>query len=122
MHPTLLFVDDCSTIRATVRIALEGEPFNVELADNGLLALGKIQRGLRPDVIISDLNMPQMGGFDFLREVKALLPTTPVLMMSVDTLRPLRDEARAAGAAGWLVKPFRPQVLIDAIQRVLPAA
>jgi two-component system chemotaxis response regulator CheY len=122
MHPTLLFVDDCSTIRATVMIALEGEPFHVEVAEDGLEALGKIQRGLRPAVIVSDLNMPRMGGLDFLREVRALLPATPVLMMSVDSKRPLRDEARASGAAGWLVKPFRPQLLVDAIRRVLPAA
>ena len=119
MNPTVLFVDDSSTIITTVTIALEDEPLQVVTANDVEQALQKIRGGLRPDVIVTDLNMPGLGGLDLIREVKTLLPGTPILVMSVETLQPPRDEARRLGAAGWIVKPIGRDALLGAIRHVL---
>ena len=76
--------------------------------------------GLRPDVIVTDLNMPAMGGLELIAQVKGLLPSTPIVVMSVETLQLPRDEARRLGAAGWIVKPIGREALIDTLNQLLP--
>jgi two-component system chemotaxis response regulator CheY len=120
MARTVLFVDDSSTIITTVKIALEGVPFHVVTAHDGVEAMRRIRMGLRPDVIVTDLNMPAMGGLELIAQVKGLLPSTPIVVMSVETLQLPRDEARRLGAAGWIVKPIGREALIDTLNQLLP--
>ena len=119
MARTVLFVDDSSTIITTVMIALEGEPFRVVTAQDGVEAMCKVRAGLRPDVIVTDLNMQVMGGLELIAQAKAMLPHIPILVMSVETFQLPRDEARRLGAAGWIVKPIGREALIDTLNLVL---
>jgi two-component system chemotaxis response regulator CheY len=74
----------------------------------------------QPDVIITDINMPRMDGFGFIEGVRASdrYRTTPILVLTTESDQSKKEKARAAGATGWIVKPFAPDKLIDAVRRV----
>jgi two-component system chemotaxis response regulator CheY len=117
---TILLVDDSPSIRLTLKTLLSLSDFQVETAEDGEEALGRLQRGLRPDLIITDLHIPRMDGLTFTRAARPLLASTPILLLTVESRHDQRELARQAGATGWLLKPVKPATLLKAIQRVAP--
>ncbi len=118
---TVLAVDDSLTIRELVNFVLSNAGFNVVLAEDGIEGLERL-KSLAPDVIITDVNMPRLDGLSFIERARAETParSTPILVLTTESEPAQKARARAAGATGWIVKPFNPTQLIEAIQRVAP--
>lgn len=121
MIRTALIVDDSTTMRQMVAHTLKQAGFAVVEAQNGQDALDRLTRH-SVEIIITDLNMPVMDGIAFIRRVRGSpqLRFTPILMLTTESQEPMKQAGRAAGATGWLVKPFEPDVLVRTIARVLP--
>ncbi|MCE2593989.1 response regulator [Motilimonas cestriensis] len=122
MAKTILVVDDSASIRQVVGIALKGAGYDVIQACDGKDALGKMS-GQKINLIISDVNMPNMDGISFLKEVKQhpKYKFTPVIMLTTEAGQGKMAEGRAAGAKAWVVKPFQPPQMLDAVAKlVLP--
>jgi two-component system chemotaxis response regulator CheY len=120
MAKTVLVVDDATSIRQMVAYTLAQAGFEVIEAANGRLGLEQLGR-CRVDLVITDLHMPVMDGITFIRELRAQHTTrfTPVLMLTTESQAEKKQQAKAAGATGWIVKPFHPDKLLDVIGRVL---
>jgi two-component system chemotaxis response regulator CheY len=118
---TIMLVDDSTTMLMSLKTVLTRAGFVVETAAHGREALDRITAGLRPDLIISDVNMPTMNGITFAREARKVagIRFTPILMLTTESDQTIRTEAKAAGATGWLVKPFDPQKLIEVVKKVI---
>ncbi|AMG01686.2 response regulator [Vibrio mimicus] len=116
----VLAVDDSISIRQMVSHTLQDAGYEVETATDGRDALTKAQKS-RFDVIISDVNMPVMSGFEFVKAVRlqSQYKFTPILMLTTETSPEKKQEGKAVGATGWLVKPFNPETLLKTLQRVL---
>jgi len=116
---TILTVDDSQTMRDMLLYALEGEGFRVIQATDGLEGLEAL-RADPPDVIITDINMPNLDGFGFIEQVRqdARFRATPILVLTTESEQDRKDRARKAGASGWIVKPFNTAKLVEAIRRV----
>ncbi|TYB02869.1 response regulator [Vibrio cholerae] len=116
----VLAVDDSISIRQMVSHTLQDAGYEVETAADGREALAKAQKA-RYDVIISDVNMPVMTGFEFVKAVRmqSQYKFTPILMLTTETSPEKKQEGKAVGATGWLVKPFNPETLLKTLQRVL---
>jgi two-component system chemotaxis response regulator CheY len=117
---SILTVDDSSSLRMAIRIALSGAGYNVSEAVDGLDGLNKAKAG-KFDMIIADLNMPNMNGLEMIREIRKLpIQTgTPIIFLTTESDEAIKQEARAAGATGWLVKPFVPDQLLRIAAKVL---
>ncbi len=120
MSKKVLIVDDSATILLSLKTNLEIHGFKVEQAKNGKEALDKIKGGFKPDLIITDLNMPVMDGLEFIKNVRPILRFTPILILTTESEQSKRQEAKKLGATGWLVKPISGQELIAVIKKVLP--
>lgn len=122
MAKKILVVDDSAAVRTVAAIALREAGYEVIDAVNGSEALKKLAAE-RVNLIISDVNMPVMDGITFLKEVKKH-PTckfTPVIMLTTESGDDKKQEGRAAGAKAWIVKPFEPRALIDAVSKLVAA-
>ncbi|HJV24361.1 MAG TPA: response regulator [Aromatoleum sp.] len=122
MTKTILVVDDSSSLRQVVSIALKGAGYDTIEACDGKDALGKIG-GRKVHLIISDVNMPVMDGISFVKEVKKLPEHrfTPVIMLTTESQEAKKLEGQAAGAKAWVVKPFLPAQMLAAVSKlVLP--
>jgi two-component system chemotaxis response regulator CheY len=99
-------------------------PITVKQYLSAVDALNEIKGGMVPDLIITDMNMPVMNGFEFLQGLRAVPSTarTPVLMLTTETRDELKAQGKALGLTGWVVKPFNPAQLKQAISRVLRLA
>ena len=119
MTTRILAVDDSPTIRALVSKALRNAGFDVFLAVDGVDGVGALSEA-DPHLIITDINMPRMDGFGFIEGMRAdpNHRTTPVLVLTTESDAEKKARARAAGATGWIVKPFDPAKLVDAVRRV----
>ena len=119
MSMTVLTVDDSRTMRDMLRLALEDAGFLVVQAEDGVHGL-EVLAGESPDVIITDINMPRMDGFGFIEGVRQdeRHRGVPILVLTTESDALKKDRARQAGATGWIVKPFNPSKLVDAIRRV----
>jgi two-component system chemotaxis response regulator CheY len=124
MAKCILIVDDSATMVMSVKATLEMNGFKVETAGDGEAALNRIKGGLKPDLIITDINMPKMGGLELIKNVKALpgFRFTPILTLTTESRSDRRDEGKKLGATGWLVKPVSGPDLIKVIKQVLPGA
>ncbi|GKT11596.1 MAG: two-component system, chemotaxis family, chemotaxis protein CheY [Thiomicrorhabdus sp.] len=114
----VLYVDDARSMRKLVDQILK-EHFDVTFAENGKEGLNAIETQ-KFDVILSDINMPIMTGLEFLEKLRQH-PNgrfTPTLMLTTEASKEMKDEGRRLGATGWIVKPFDPEKLIGAIERV----
>ena len=120
MTKTILTVDDSRTMREMLRRALEASGFNVVQAEDGVHGIEVLQGMQYPDVIITDVNMPRMDGLQFIEEVRSdqSFRAIPILVLSTESDAEKKARARRAGATGWIVKPFDPVKLVDAIRRV----
>jgi len=120
---TVMLVDDSRTVLMSMSAILTKSGFDVVTASDGSDALAKLDAA-RPNIIISDLNMPTMDGLEFVREARKrpAVRFTPILMLTTESAQAKRAEAKAAGATGWLVKPVGPDELIAVIRQVVPGA
>ena len=116
---TVLTVDDSRTMRDMLKLALTQAGFRVVQAEDGVHGLEVLQ-GETPDVIITDINMPRMDGFGFIEAVRldADRRAIPILVLTTESDAEKKNRARQAGATGWIVKPFNPVKLVDAVRRV----
>ena len=121
MPRTALIVDDSASIREMVAYTLRQAGFEVLEGVHGADALVKLD-GRKADLIITDLNMPVMDGITFIRNVRGRAATkyTPVLMLTTESQAEKKQQGKAAGATGWIVKPFHPGKLLEVIAKVLP--
>ena len=124
MSKTILIVDDSATMVLSVKSNLEIAGYKVETADDGVKALAKLKGGAKPDLIITDINMPNMGGLELIKNIRALtgFRFTPILTLTTESNPEKRDEGKKAGATGWLVKPVGGADLLKVIKQVLPGA
>jgi len=120
MAKTALIVDDSVSMRKMVAFTLRQAGFDVIEGENGSDALSRMA-GRKIEVIVTDLNMPVMDGLTFIRSVRGRpeFKFTPILMLTTESQGDRKQEGRAAGATGWIVKPFDPQKLLDTIAKVL---
>jgi len=119
MAKTIMIVDDSASMRRVVGIALKGAGYDVLEGVDGRDALAKLN-GQKVHLIISDVNMPVMDGITFLKSVKQMpaYKFTPVIMLTTESDESKKREGQAAGARAWVVKPFQPERLVDAVQRL----
>ncbi len=124
MGKLILIVDDSPLLQWSVKSTLHGAGYSVEKADDGVQALNKIKAGLKPDLIITDINMPNMSGLELIREVRTLngFRFTPILAMTTESQASKRAEGKKLGATGWLVKPVAVPELLAVVKQVLPGA
>jgi two-component system chemotaxis response regulator CheY len=124
MAKTILIVDDSPTMTLSVKSALEMNGFSVQSASDGVQALSKLKGGFKPDLIITDINMPNMGGFELIQAVRALpgFRFVPILTLTTESDASKRDQGKKLGATGWLVKPVSGAQLVGVIKQVLPGA
>ncbi len=120
MSKTILIVDDSATMIMSLKATLEINGFKVESASNGQIALDKIKSGFKPDLIITDINMPVMDGLELIKNARPLLRFVPILILTTESEQKKRDEAKKLGATGWLVKPVSGTDLINTVKKVLP--
>ncbi|HEX5460664.1 MAG TPA: response regulator [Steroidobacteraceae bacterium] len=122
MAKKILIVDDSSSVRTIARTALREQGYDVVEAGNGREALEKLSAE-RVHLVVSDVNMPVMDGITFLKELKSH-PTSrfvPVIMLTTEAGEDKKQEGRAAGAKAWIVKPFQPATLVDAVSKLVLA-
>lgn len=117
---TILAVDDSASLRQMVGYALRRAGHEVIEAADGAEGLDQAQ-ACQADLILSDVNMPVMDGLELVRNLRALpaYRFTPVLMLTTESSQEKKQQGRAVGATGWLVKPFDPEKLLATIRRVL---
>ncbi|WP_203299614.1 response regulator [Marinobacter sediminum] len=120
MSKEILVVDDSASIRQVVSMTLQDAGYRVTEAKDGVDALGKL-RGQKFNLIVSDVNMPNMDGISLLREIKKLdsAKFTPVLMLTTESEESKKMEGKQAGAKAWLVKPFKPALLLSAVAKLI---
>ncbi|MEH6664844.1 MAG: response regulator [Brevundimonas sp.] len=116
---TVLTVDDSRTMRDMLLMALKDAGYNVIQAEDGVHGLETL-KAHGADVVITDINMPRMDGFGFIEGMRAdpAYRGTPVLVLTTESDAAKKQRARDAGATGWIVKPFDPVKLVDAVRRV----
>lgn len=119
MSTTVLTVDDSRTMRDMLRLALAEAGYRVVQAEDGVHGL-EVLAAETPRVIVTDINMPRLDGFGFIEQVRAdpAWRGLPILVLTTESDAAKKERARRAGATGWIVKPFDPVKLIEAIRRV----
>ncbi len=119
MSKTVLTVDDSRTMREMLLMALQDAGYYVLQAEDGMHGL-EVLKGQAADVIITDINMPRLDGFGFIEHVRrdSAHRAVPILVLTTESDAEKKSRARSAGASGWIVKPFHPVKLVDAIRRV----
>ena len=123
MGKIVLVVDDSSTMRQMVTYTLTTAGYQVVEAENGKEAVNKLNAGTKPALVVTDLNMPEMDGITLIQEIRkmAAFKFTPILMLTSESADDQKKTRQAAGATGWIVKPFNPEQMLKVIQKVLPA-
>jgi two-component system, chemotaxis family, chemotaxis protein CheY len=119
MAKTLMVVDDSASLRQVVGIALKSAGYEVVEACDGQDALSKLD-GRKLHLIICDVNMPVMDGISFVREAKkrAQYKFVPVIMLTTESQEAKKQEGQAAGARAWVVKPFKPEQMLNAVSKL----
>ena len=120
MEKRVLIVDDSESIREAVGFTLESASYLVEKAVDGLDALEKL-KGSAFQLVITDLHMPNMNGIHLIKEIRANenFKFLPILFLTTESQGTKKEEARAAGATGWVVKPFVPEKLVSVVQKLI---
>ena len=123
MSKTILIVDDSSSLRTIVKLALSRAGYAVIEAGDGKEALSLLEKTAKVNLIVSDVNMPNMDGITFLTHVKkhARHKFAPVVMLTTEGQDAVKQRGREAGAKAWIVKPFNPTQLLDAVSKLILA-
>lgn len=121
MAKTILVVDDSTSLRALVKLSLVRAGYNVLEAGDGHQALAALDKADKVHLVVSDVNMPGMDGISFLGELKKhpRQRFVPVIMLTTEDAGAKMQQAKQAGARAWLLKPFDPPALLDAVKRVI---
>ncbi|MCB1925032.1 MAG: response regulator [Gammaproteobacteria bacterium] len=120
MAASILAVDDSASMRQMVSFTLKGAGYDVVEASDGVQALN-IAKTRAVNLVITDVNMPNMDGISLIRELRGLssYKFTPLLMLTTESSPEKKQEGKAAGATGWIVKPFNPEQLLNTVKKVL---
>lgn len=120
MGKTILTVDDSATIRQMLSLTLKDAGYTVIEAVDGVDALDKLATQ-SVHMVITDLNMPKLDGIGLIREIRKLADNRfiPIIMLTTESQESKKQEGKAAGASGWIVKPFKPQQLLSVVRMVL---
>ena len=121
MAKTILIVDDSASLRTVVKMALTRAGYEVIEAGDGKEALAVLEKAGKVHLIVSDVNMPNMDGITFVTQLKQnpKHKFTPVIMLTTESQDAKVQQAKVAGARAWLVKPFNPPQLIDAVAKLI---
>jgi two-component system chemotaxis response regulator CheY len=122
MAKTIMVIDDSASLRQVVGIALKSAGYQVIEGHDGAHALAQLT-GQKIHLVVCDVNMPNMDGITFVKELKQLpnYRFTPVIMLTTESQEGKKKEGQAAGAKAWVVKPFKPEILLNAVEKlVLP--
>jgi len=116
----ILIVDDSKSMRQMIEMTLSDANHEVVSAEDGVDALAKSKQG-GFDVVITDINMPNMDGIQLIGKLREQpeFETIPILCLTTESGNNMKSQGKAAGATGWLVKPFEPTKLLSALDRVL---
>lgn len=119
MKTKVLAIDDSRTIRTLLRVALEKAGFDYHDAEDGVLGVSKFAE-VSPDIVITDINMPNMDGYGVIDALRngPNATTVPVLVLTTESSQELKTRARDAGATGWIVKPFDDEALVSVLHRL----
>ncbi len=117
---TIMTVDDSATLRQMVVFVLRGGGYQVVEAVDGLDALSKLE-GQELHLILTDINMPKMDGLEFIRQLRAMTDYkfVPIILLTTESHPEKKREGKAAGATGWIVKPFNPDQLLAVVKKVM---
>ena len=120
MKKTILVVDDSESIREAVSFTLENAGYNVLTGTNGQDAI-KYLDGKEINAVITDLNMPEIDGIGLIQEIrkKSAYQYTPIIILTTESQAAKKEEAKEAGATGWIVKPFVQDKLLAVIKKVM---
>jgi two-component system, chemotaxis family, chemotaxis protein CheY len=120
MPKTVLVVDDSTSMRQMVSFTMKEAGFDVIEGSNGQEAISRVQ-GKSVNLVITDLNMPVMDGMTLIRQLRAKpeFKFTPILMLTTESQQEKKLEGKAAGATGWIVKPFNPGQLLQVVTKVV---
>ena len=120
MTPTIMTVDDSSSIRQLVSFTLTGAGYNVIEASDGRDALSKISSA-SVQMMFVDLNMPNMDGIELIKNIRTdeANKYIPIIMLTTESQMQKKQDGKAAGATGWIVKPFKPDQLLAVVKKVL---
>ena len=120
MPKRIVIVDDSESIRELVALTLQSSGYEVEKCMDGQDAL-RLLDGQDIALIITDLNMPNMDGIQLIREIRShgSYAMVPILMLTTESQASKKEEAKAAGATGWIVKPFAQEKLIEVVRKVI---
>lgn len=120
MSKIILVVDDSASVRQVVGMTLRGAGYTVVEAGDGQEALSKLD-GQKINLVISDVNMPNMDGISFLKEMKKNpnYKFTPVIMLTTEGSEDKKNAGQAAGAKAWVVKPFKPEQMLQAVAKLI---
>ncbi|WDN89348.1 two-component system, chemotaxis family, chemotaxis protein CheY [Desulfosarcina sp. BuS5] len=120
MAKIIMTADDSASIRQMVSFTLKDAGYEVVEAVDGKDALNKLN-GAKVNMLITDLNMPNMDGISLIKQVRAEpeFKFIPIIMLTTESQAEKKQEGKAAGATGWIVKPFKPEQLIAVIKKVL---
>ena len=121
MDHLVLTIDDSRTMRDMLRMTLTGAGFRVVQANDGAHGL-EVLESEKPDLVVTDINMPVMDGFGFIENARKLPAhrATPILVLTTEADAKKKARAREAGATGWIVKPFSPTKLVEVLRKVAP--
>jgi two-component system chemotaxis response regulator CheY len=119
MPKAILTVDDSISVRQVVSFALKDAGYDTVEAIDGRDALGKLTAGVQ--LVITDLNMPNMDGLELIKRIRGGTTNkyVPIIVLTTESQPAKKQEAKSAGATGWIVKPFRPEQLLSVVQKVL---
>jgi two-component system chemotaxis response regulator CheY len=115
----ILVIDDSETIRQQVKQALAATGYEIIEAVDGVDGLEKLRALADLDMALCDVNMPRMNGLDMIAEVQRSGPKIPILMLTTEGQPSLIRRARESGAKGWIVKPFKPELLVAAVTKLI---
>ena len=120
MSKTILVIDDSASIRQVVSMTLKNAGYLVIEAVDGRDALNKLD-GQKINLVISDVNMPNMDGITFVKEMKQKpnYKFTPVIMLTTEGTEDKKNAGQAAGAKAWVVKPFKPEQMLQAVAKLI---
>ena len=123
MSKTALVVDDSPTMRQMVAFTLTNAGFKVVEAEHGKDAVNKVVAGPKMDIVVTDLNMPEMDGISLIKELRkmAAFKFTPILMLTTESAIEKKQAGKEAGATGWILKPFNPDGMLKIIAKILPS-
>lgn len=119
----IIVIDDSPTIRTSVQYALKQLGHTIKQAENGLKGLELVDSitssGEDIAMCVVDVNMPEMDGISFVKEFRKKDKFTPILILTTESEEEKMKEGKQAGASGWMVKPFKPDDLINVVQKLI---